>query len=300
MRPYVLFIFVLALAAFTMPVLAADAAHEEPKTIQDAEATTADPGQEPRHAQGDPGAHEPGEAGEAHPPGAHATIHPPHQHWHFNGMFGTYDKSAMQRGLKVYREVCAACHSLKRVYFRNLDALGYDEGQVKTIASEYTITDGPNDDGDMFERPGLPSDAFTSPFPNDNAAKASNNGALPPDLSLITKARHNGPDYVYGILTGYGEAPAGTTLLPGQNWNQYMPGHIIAMAPPLTDGQVAYEDGSPQTVEQYSRDVVNFLTWAADPYMQERKRMGIKVIIFLLVFAGVMYGVKRKIWADVH
>ena len=227
-------------------------------------------------------------------------VEPSHQHWHFNGPFGSYDKAAMQRGLKVYREVCAACHSLKRVYFRNLEALGYDENQIKNIAAEYTITDGPDDEGEMFERPGRPSDHFKSPFANDNAAKSVNNGALPPDLSLITKARHHGPDYVHGILTGYHTPPEGTTLLEGQYWNQYMPGHVIAMAPPLSDGVVAYEDGSPETVEQYSKDVVNFLTWAADPYMEERKRTGIKVLIFLAVFAGLMYAVKRKIWSDVH
>ncbi len=225
---------------------------------------------------------------------------PMHQHWHFKGMFGTYDKSSMQRGLKVFREVCSACHSLKRIYFRNLEDLGYDESQVKTIANEYTIHDGPNDEGEMFDRPGLPSDHFPSPFANDNAAKASNGGALPPDLSLITKARHHGPDYVFSILNGYEPAPADVVLMPGQNWNKYMHGHLIAMAKPLSDGQVAYEDNSPQTVEQYAHDVVNFLTWASDPTMETRKRTGIKVLIFLAIFAGVMYGVKRKIWADVH
>jgi ubiquinol-cytochrome c reductase cytochrome c1 subunit len=211
-----------------------------------------------------------------------------------------YDKASMQRGLKVYREVCASCHSLKRVYFRNLEDLGYDEGQVKNIAAEYTVTDGPNDDGEMFERPALPSDHFVSPYPNDKAAKAMNNGALPPDLSLIIKARHHGPDYVYGILTGYDTPPEGTVLLAGQSWNKTMPGHIIAMPPPLQDGQVAYEDNTPQTVQQYAHDVVNFLTWASEPTMEARKRTGIKVLIFLSVFAAVMYAVKRKIWADVH
>lgn len=223
-----------------------------------------------------------------------------HQDWHFDGMFGTYDRAALQRGLKVYREVCSACHSLKRVYFRNLEAVGYDEGQIKGIASGYTIQDGPNDEGEMFDRPGLPSDHFVSPYANDNAAKAANNGALPPDLSLIIKARHHGPDYVHGILTGYEPPPAGTVLLSGQYWNKQMPGHIIAMAPPLQDGQVVYEDDAPQTVDQYARDVVEFLTWASDPYMEERKQTGIKVIIFLAVFAGIMYGVKRKIWANLH
>ena len=146
----------------------------------------------------------------------------------------------------------------------------------------------------------LPSDHFPSPYANDNAAKSVNNGALPPDLSLIIKARHDGANYVHALLNGYEEPPAGTVLQPGQNYNKYFPGHLLSMVKPLSDDQVAYEDGSPQTVEQYGHDVVNFLTWASDPYMEDRKRTGIKVIIFLLVFAGVMYGVKKKIWADVH
>lgn len=232
--------------------------------------------------------------------GAHAVAHPPRLHWSFEGMFGTYDQAALQRGLKVYREVCSACHSLKRVYFRNFEALGYDEGQVKAIASEYNITDGPNDEGEMFDRPGRPSDRFPSPYANENAAKAANNGALPPDLSLIIKARHDGPNYVHALLNGYEAAPAHVTLLPGQNWNKYMPGNVIAMAPPLLDGQVAYEDGSPQVVEQYAADVVQFLSWASDPSMQLRKRTGLAVLIFLAVFAGIMYAYKRKIWSDVH
>lgn len=225
----------------------------------------------------------------------------PHQHWHFSGMTGQFDKAAMQRGLKVYREVCAACHSLKRVAYRNLTDLGYSEDQVKNIAAEYTVTDGPNDEGDMFDRPARPSDHFVSPYPNDNAAKAVNDGALPPDLSLITKARKHGPDYVYALLTGYQDgAEHGHDVPEGKHWNKYFPGHVISMAPPLSDDMVAYEDGSPQTVEQYSHDVVNFLVWAADPYLETRKRTGIAVLIFLIVFAGVMYAVKRKIWADVH
>ncbi len=223
-----------------------------------------------------------------------------HQRWHFDGHFGTFDRAAQQRGLKVYREVCAACHGLKRIAFRNLEALGYDEGQVKAIAGEYTVEDGPDDEGDMFERPARPSDRFPSPFANENQAKSANNGALPPDLSLIIKARHHGPDYVYGLLTGYEEAPEGTTLLEGQHWNKYMPGHIIAMAPPVSDDQVTYEDETPQTVEQYSKDVVEFLAWASEPELEERKSTGIKVLIFLLAFAGIMYAIKKKIWASVH
>lgn len=224
----------------------------------------------------------------------------PHQRWSFEGMFGTYDKASLQRGLKIYRDVCAGCHSLKRVYYRNLEDLGYNEDQVKNIASQYNVTDGPDDEGEMYQRAARPSDHFVSPFANEQAAKASNGGALPPDLSLITKARHGGADYVFGILTGFEEAPEGHALLPGQNWNKYMPGHVIAMAPPLSDGMVSYEDGSPETLEQYAHDVATFLTWAADPYLEERKRMGIKVLIFLAVFASVMYAYKRKIWSDLH
>lgn len=224
---------------------------------------------------------------------------PPHQHWHFGGPVGQFDQASMQRGLKVYREVCAACHSLKRVYYRNLEDLGYNENQVKNIAGEYTVMDGPDDEGEMFERPARPSDKFVGPYKNEQAAKASNNGALPPDLSLITKARPHGPDYLYALLTGYEEAPHGHELLPGQYWNKYMAGHVIAMAPPLSDDIVAYEDGTPQTVEQYAHDVVNFLMWTADPYLEVRKRMGIKVLIFLSVFALIMYAVKKKIWKDV-
>lgn len=223
----------------------------------------------------------------------------PHQHWHFSGMTGTFDKAAMQRGLKVYREVCAACHSLDLVAYRNLTDLGYTEDQVKNIAAEYTVTDGPDDEGEMFERPAMPSDHFVSPYANDKQAVAAN-GAMPPDLSLITKARHHGSDYVYALLTGYEDAHHGHDVPEGKHWNKYFPGHVISMAPPLSDGMIAYEDGSPETVEQYAYDVVNFLTWAADPYLEQRKQTGLKVLIFLLAFAGVMYAVKRKIWKDVH
>lgn len=220
--------------------------------------------------------------------------------WSFNGPLGTYDKAALQRGYKIYRDVCAACHSMKRVYFRNLEGIGYKEDQIKAIAAEYTVMDGPNDEGEMFERPALPSDHFKSPFANDKAAQYANGGALPPDLSLIAKARANGSNYVYGLLTGYAQPPHGEEVAEGQHWNTYFPGHKLSMAPPLLDGGVAYEDGTPETVEQYARDVVQFLTWASDPHMEERKKTGLQVILFLLVFAGVMYSIKRKVWADVH
>lgn len=228
------------------------------------------------------------------------SVPPPQVNWSFEGVTGTFDRAALQRGFKVYREVCAACHAMKHLAFRNLEGIGYSEGQIKTIAAEYTYAGGPDEDGEMFERPGLPSDHFKSPFANDNAAKAANGGALPPDLSLIVKARHDGANYVHGLLTGYEEPPADAVLQPGQNWNKYMPGHVIAMAPPLSEGMVAYEDGSPQTVEQYATDVTTFLAWASEPSLEDRKRTGIKVLIFLIAFAGVMYAIKRRIWAGVH
>lgn len=224
----------------------------------------------------------------------------PKQKWSFSGPFGTYDKASLQRGLQIYREVCASCHSMKRIYFRNFEALGYNESQIKNIAREYTVIDGPDEEGEMFERPAEPKDAFPSPFPNENAAKYANGGALPPDLSLITKARVNGPNYLHALLTGYKEPPHGEKLADGQYWNKYYPGHKLAMAAPLSDEQVTYEDGTPETLDQYSRDITHFLTWAADPHMEARKKAGFRVILFLLVFAGIMYTVKKKMWAQLH
>lgn len=189
---------------------------------------------------------------------------------------------------------------MKRVAYRNLSALGYSEDQIKSVAAEYTFMDGPDEEGEMFERPGKPSDHFKSPYLNDNQAKASNNGALPPDLSLIVKSRVGGADYLYALLTGYETAPAGVELAAGQHWNKYMSGNKIAMPAPLLEGAVAYEDGSPTTVAQYSSDVAHFLAWASEPELETRKQTGIKVIIFLAVFAFLMYRVKRRIWASKH
>ena len=220
--------------------------------------------------------------------------------WQSDGPFGTYDYASVQRGLHVYRNVCSACHSLKRVHFRNLTEIGLSEEQAKAIAAEYQVTDGPNDDGEMFQRPGKLADAFPSPFPNDKAARAANGGALPPDLSLIIKAREDGKNYVHALLTGFQEPPAGVHVRPGMNYNPYFPGHQIAMPPPLSDDAVEYADGTQPTLDQEARDIVNFLSWAAEPTMEQRKRIGIKVVLFLLVFAGVLYAAKRKIWADVH
>lgn len=225
----------------------------------------------------------------------------PKQPWSFNGPFGTYDKAALQRGYKIYKDVCSSCHSMNLLYYRNLEGVGYNESQIKNIASQYTVMDGPNDEGDMFERAGLPSDRFKAPFANVKAAQYANGGAAPPDLSLIAKARVGGADYIHALLTGYQEtAPHGETLAQGQHWNTYFPGHKLSMASPLSDGMVAYEDGSPETLDQYAKDVAHFLAWASDPYMEDRKKSGMKVILFLIVFAGVMYAFKKKVWADQH
>lgn len=247
---------------------------------------------------------------------------PPAVKWSFSGPFGKYDTQQLQRGFKVYREVCAACHSLKFISFRNLAESGgpmFSEGQVKALAAEYQIKDGPNDAGEMFDRPGRAADHWPSPFPNDQAAAASNGGKAPPDLSLMAKARtyergfplfvfdmftqfaETGPDYVHALLTGYEAAPKGVDVPPGGNYNKYFPGHIIAMAKPINDGQVDYKgaDGKPQapeTVDQYSKDVTAFLMWTAEPKMEARKALGFKAIIFLILLAGLTYFVKKRIW----
>jgi ubiquinol-cytochrome c reductase cytochrome c1 subunit len=224
----------------------------------------------------------------------------PKHDWPFSGVFGRFDRAAMQRGLQVYREVCAACHGLKYIAFRNLEALGYGEDEIKAMAAEYTIADGPNDDGDMFERPGRPSDYFPSPFANAKAAAAANNGAAPPDLSLMAKARPGGPDHIRALMLGYEDPPAGVEALEGLNYNVYFPGNQIAMAPPLADGAVEYADGTEATVEQMATDVANFLMWTAEPNLEDRHSMGVKVILFLLVFTGILYAAKRKVWSDLH
>lgn len=222
-----------------------------------------------------------------------------HREWPTSGMFGSFDRAATQRGLQVYREVCAACHGLKYIAFRNLATLGYSEDDIKAIAAEATITDGPNDEGDMFERPGRPFDWFPSPYANEAAAAASNGGKAPPDLSLMAKARVGGPDYIYSILTGYEEAPADVEVPDGGHYNAFFPGHVIAMPPPLSDDQVTYADGTAATVSQMSSDVSQFLVWAAEPKLEERKQTGLKVLLFLVVLTALTFALKRKIWADV-
>ena len=237
------------------------------------------------------------------PLSAHAeeTPSPPRQQWSFDGIFGTFDRAAEQRGFQVYKEVCSACHPVKHLYLRDLADIGYSEDEVKAIASTYQVTnEQPNDQGQMYQRSGRPSDPIPGPFPNDQAARAANNGALPPDLSMIVKARPGGPNYVYAILTGYKDPPPGFNMLSGMNYDEYFPGHQIAMPPPLSDGAVTFADGTPSTVPQMAHDVVTFLTWAAEPNLEPRHRTGFKVILFLVVAAGVFYAAKRKIWAAIH
>jgi ubiquinol-cytochrome c reductase cytochrome c1 subunit len=240
----------------------------------------------------------------------------------FEGPFGTFDRAQLQRGYKVYKEVCSACHAMKFVSFRNLAEPGgpeFTEQQVRTLAAGYNVPDGPNNDGEMFERPALPSDRFPSPFPNEQAARAANGGAYPTDLSLITKARPGwfgtfnqlvngigGAEYVYSVLTGYvpdEEIPEEIRAEQpeGKSYNPYFAnGPWIGMAQPLSDDQVTYDDGTAATVDQMSRDVAAFLAWTAEPKMEERKRTGFMVMIYLGILALLLYLVKKRIWANAH
>jgi ubiquinol-cytochrome c reductase cytochrome c1 subunit len=218
----------------------------------------------------------------------------------FYGVFGTYDKATLQRGFQVYKEVCSTCHGLYELSYRNLGALGYSADQVKAIAAGYQTTDGPNDNGEMFQRPGIPSDLFARPFANEQAARAANNGAYPPDLAMIVNARKGGPYYVYSLMQGFVSAPAGTQVPDGMYYNTYFPGHMIAMPPPLTDGAVTFADGAPNDLRHEAYDVASFLQWASDPTLDQRHRMGLKVIIFLVVTSVILYLTKRKIWAKLH
>jgi ubiquinol-cytochrome c reductase cytochrome c1 subunit len=232
-------------------------------------------------------------------PVVHAIEIPDH-HFSFEGLFGTFDRGALQRGFQVYQGVCATCHSLDLVSYRHLEALGYNADEIKAIAAAVTVTDGPNDEGEMFDRPGQPSDRFKAPFANEQAARFANNGAYPPDLSLIAKARAGGPDYIVALLTGYHEPPAGFELGEGMSYNAYFTGHQIAMPPPLSQDSVTYQDGTAATVEQMSADVATFLMWTAEPHLETRKQTGVKVVLFLLVMTGLLYAAKRKVWADLH
>ena len=274
---------------------------------------------------------------------------PEHQHWHFSGPFGKFDQNALQRGYQVYEAVCANCHGLDLVSFRNLgqksgpfyldscpagipDTVNCsnpnDNPVVKAIAANYRykVIDGPDDTGEMFARAPVPSDRVPGPYANEQLARLANNNALPPDLSLITKARHHGADYIYSLLVGYEDAPSSVDIAPGQYYNPYFPGDmsqamkpgmldeeghphegvvvpvggVLSMAPPLSDGIIEYGDDSPQTKEQYAKDVVEFLMWAAEPKMEQRKALGFMTIVYLLILAGILYWSYRKVWSSVE
>ena len=251
--------------------------------------------------------------------------HPKNIAYSFDGPFGKFDQAQLQRGFKVYREVCAACHSMSLVSFRNLGDKGgpfydphypnaNDNPYAKTIAAEYQINDIDSETGDVIQRPGTTADRFPSPYPNEAAAKAGNGGALPPDLSVIAKARHGGPAYIASLLSGYRNPPAGLDVAPGQHYNPYMagdltsawhgdhehvpPGGVIAMPPPLRAGAVTFDDGTPASVEQQAKDVSAFLMWAAEPKLEERKQMGFAVMIYLILLSALLYVSYKRVWRN--
>ncbi len=247
-------------------------------------------------------------------------VPPPRQTWSFAGPFGKYKEAQLQRGFKIYKEVCSSCHSMNLLSIGSLaDAggPGFSQAQAEAVAAGYKIPDL-DDKGQPIERAGRPADHFPAPFPNNSAAKAANGGTAPPDMSTLAKARRysrgfpwfifdaftqyqeQGPDYIAAIVSGFKDPPPGFKLPEGGHYNEYFPGHNIAMPPPLQDGQVTYDDGAPQTVAQYSKDVAAFLMWAAEPKLVQRKRVGFQVMIFLIVFAGLMYFTKKKVWSAVH
>jgi ubiquinol-cytochrome c reductase cytochrome c1 subunit len=221
--------------------------------------------------------------------------------WPHEGFFGTFDRAAAQRGFQVYREVCSTCHSLSYVAFRHLMDLGFSEDQVRALAAEYTVPGDPDESGEIAERAALPTDPIPPPYPNEQAARAANGGALPPDLSLITKARPGGSDYVYSLLVGYEDPPADVEPpREGMYYNLYFPRNWIAMPPPLQEGLVQYADGTEATVPQMAADVTEFLTWAGEPTLEQRKQTGLKAMLFLIVFTGLCYATMRKVWAYAH
>ncbi|WP_246720579.1 cytochrome c1 [Methylocystis sp. H4A] len=242
--------------------------------------------------------------------------------WSFAGAFGRYDKAQLRRGFKVYKEVCSSCHSIKMLAFRNLSQPGgpeFPEKEVEALAASYKIKDGPNQAGEYFDRPGRPSDRFPAPFANEQAARAALAGNYPPDMSVLAKARgysrgfplflfdalpgfsyqEHGVDYITSLMEGYEDPPPDVKMPDGQFYDPYMPGRRIGMPPPLSEGVVTYEDGAPQTIDQYAKDVAAFMMWVAEPHLESRKRIGLGVVAFLLVFVGLLYFTKRKIWSNV-
>jgi ubiquinol-cytochrome c reductase cytochrome c1 subunit len=231
---------------------------------------------------------------------ANSTAEPPPQvHWSFKGPFGVFDRAQLQRGFQVYKEVCSACHALEHLRYGHLTGLGFTEAEVKAIAASFQVPGPLNDEGEPTLRKGEPGDFFAKPFANPEAARAANNGSYPPDQSLIVKARHGGADYVRAILIGYEEAPANFHLMPGMNYNRYFEGKQIAMLAPLIPNRVTYSDGTEATVIQMAEDVTAFLAWAAEPEMEYRRQLGIKVIIFLGFFTILMFCLMRRTWAKI-
>ena len=223
--------------------------------------------------------------------------------WSFKGLFGKFDRSALQRGYQVYTEVCSSCHSMKYVSYRNLSENGgpeFSEEAVKAIAASFEVNDGPNADGEMFVRPGKPSDKFVMPYDNVKAAAAANGGAYPPDMSVLVKARGGGVDYIYSLLQGYEDAPSGIILDEGVHYNKYMYGNKIKMSAPLSEDIVEYGDGTKATVEQMSKDVTTFLMWAAEPHLESRHQMGFKSIVYLIILTILVYFSMKKIWSRVE
>ena len=222
--------------------------------------------------------------------------------WSFKGITGKFDRASLQRGFQVYKEVCSSCHSMQYLSYRNLGEPGgpeFSEQEVKAIAASVEITDGPNDQGEMFERPGRPADKFKNPYPNVKASIAANGGAYPPDMSVLVKARPGGSNYIYSVLVGYEDPPVGVTLDDGVYYNKYMIGNKIKMASPLSDDIVEYSDGTQATVDQMAKDVTTFLSWAAEPELEERHRTGVKVIIYLILLTTLVYLSMKKIWSRV-
>jgi ubiquinol-cytochrome c reductase cytochrome c1 subunit len=223
--------------------------------------------------------------------------------WSFKGLFGKFDRASLQRGYQVYTEVCAACHSMKYLSYRNLSEKGGPEfsvAQAKAIAASFEVTDGPNSDGEMFNRPGKLSDKFVMPYENVKAAEAANGGAYPPDMSVLVKARGGGVDYIYSLLQGYEEAPSGMTLDDGVHYNKYMYGNKIKMSAPLSDGIIEYSDGTNASVQQMSKDVTTFLMWAAEPSLETRHQMGFKAIVYLIILTILVYFSMKRIWSRVE
>ncbi len=223
--------------------------------------------------------------------------------WSFKGLFGKFDRGSLQRGYQVYTEVCASCHSMKYLSYRNLSEKGGPEfsiEQTKAIAASFEVTDGPNDDGEMFERPAKPSDKFVMPYRNTKEAQVANGGAYPPDMSVLAKARSGGVDYIYSVLLGYEDPPSGVTLDDGVYYNKYMYGNYIKMSQPLYDGSVEYNDGTEATKEQMAKDVTTFLMWTAEPHLEARHRMGFKAILYLIILTILVYFSMKKIWSRIE